>query len=143
VCYGEERSVLRKNGRVNSTADDAQIPSAHPIRTFAVRKQEGYNDRQSFSGGFRLANLRSAIKRIRSNERKRERNRIVRSRARSAVGAARAAPKESKEAAIRKAIRELDLAASKGVIHKNNAARRKSRLLRELNALQPPAKKNK
>jgi small subunit ribosomal protein S20 len=88
-----------------------------------------------------LANLASAIKRIRSNERKRVQNRIIRSRARSAVGAAKAAPKESKEAAIRAAIRELDIAASKGVIHKNNAARRKSRLLRELNALKPPAKK--
>jgi small subunit ribosomal protein S20 len=88
-----------------------------------------------------LANLRSAIKRIRSNERKRVRNRIIRSRARSAVGTAKTAAKESKEAAIRTAIRELDLAASKGVIHKNNAARRKSRLLRELNSLQKPAMK--
>ena len=82
----------------------------------------------------RLANLHSAVKRIRSNERKRVRNRIIQSRARSAVGIAKAAPVESKEAAVRKAIRELDLAASKGVIHKNNAARRKSRLLRELNS---------
>ncbi|MBN1440097.1 MAG: 30S ribosomal protein S20 [Anaerolineales bacterium] len=88
-----------------------------------------------------MANLHSAIKRIRSNERKRVRNRIIRSRTRSAVGTAKSAGKESKEAAIRTAIRELDRAASKGVIHKNNAARRKSRLLRELNALKPPAKK--
>jgi small subunit ribosomal protein S20 len=83
----------------------------------------------------RLANLHSAVKRIRSNERKRVRNRIIQSRARSAVGIAKAAPAESKEAAVLKAIRELDRAASKGVIHKNNAARRKSRLLRELNTV--------
>lgn len=89
-----------------------------------------------------MANLRSAIKRIRSNERKRVQNRIIRSRARSAVGAAKSADKaETKEAAVRAAIRELDRAASKGVIHKNNAARRKSRLLRELHAVKKPAKK--
>jgi small subunit ribosomal protein S20 len=88
-----------------------------------------------------LANLHSAIKRIRSNERKRVRNRNVRSRARSAVGVARAAGKDSKEAAIRAAIRELDKAASKGVIHKNNAARRKSRLLQELHSAKTEAKK--
>jgi small subunit ribosomal protein S20 len=88
-----------------------------------------------------LANLKSSIKRIRSNERKRVQNRIIRTRARSAVGTAKSAGKETKEAAIRTAIRELDRAASKGVIHKNNAARRKSRLLRELNVIKEPAKK--
>jgi small subunit ribosomal protein S20 len=88
-----------------------------------------------------LANLKSAIKRIRSNERKRVQNRIIRTRTRSAVSTAKTAGKETKEAAIRTAIRELDKAASKGVIHKNNAARRKSRLLRELNAIKEPAKK--
>ena len=89
-----------------------------------------------------MANLRSAIKRIRSNERKRVRNRIIRSRARSAVATAKTAEKaETKQAAVQTAIRELDQAASKGVIHKNNAARRKSRLLRELNSLKKPTKK--
>ena len=88
-----------------------------------------------------MANLRSAIKRIRSNERKRVQNRIIRTRARSAVAAAKTAEMDSKEAAIRMAIRELDVAASKGVIHRNNAARRKSRLLRELNSLKQPAAK--
>jgi small subunit ribosomal protein S20 len=88
-----------------------------------------------------LANLKSAIKRIRSNERKRVQNRIIRTRTRSAVSIAKTAGKETKEAAIRTAIRELDKAASKGVIHKNNAARRKSRLLRELNTMKEPAVK--
>ncbi len=89
-----------------------------------------------------MANLRSAIKRIRSNERKRVRNRIIRTRARSAVGTAKVAEKpEAKEAAVKAAIRELDRAASKGVIHKNNAARRKSRLLRELHSIKKPTKK--
>jgi small subunit ribosomal protein S20 len=83
-----------------------------------------------------LANLKSAIKRIRSNEKKRVRNRIIRSRARSAVSKAKEQIHEKGDkAAILLAIRELDKAAAKGVIHKNNAARRKSRLLRELNSL--------
>jgi small subunit ribosomal protein S20 len=89
-----------------------------------------------------LANLKSAIKRIRSNEKKRVRNRIVRSRARSAVSKAKEQihAKSDEAAAILLAIRELDKAAAKGVIHKNNAARRKSRLLRELNSLKKPKK---
>lgn len=82
-----------------------------------------------------MANLKSAIKRIRSNEKKRVRNRIIRSRARSAVAKAKEQIHEKgDQAAILLAIRELDKAAAKGVIHKNNAARRKSRLLRELNS---------
>jgi small subunit ribosomal protein S20 len=90
-----------------------------------------------------LANLRSAIKRIRSNQKKQIRNRIIRSRARSAVAAARASHQpSSRDADIRKAIRELDKAASKGVIHKNNAARRKSRLMKKM-ASQKKAGKSK
>jgi small subunit ribosomal protein S20 len=89
-----------------------------------------------------LANLQSARKRIRSNARKRVRNQKIRSRARSAVRIAKAADKpEGKETAIRAAIRELDRAASKGVLHKNNAARRKSRLMRELRSVKKPANK--
>jgi small subunit ribosomal protein S20 len=88
-----------------------------------------------------LANLKSAIKRIRSNEKKRVRNRIIRSRARSAVSNAKEEMQtKGDEAALRLAIRELDKAASKGIIHKNNAARRKSRLFRELNSLKKQKK---
>jgi small subunit ribosomal protein S20 len=80
-----------------------------------------------------LANLHSAQKRIRSNERKRVRNRIIRSRARTAVNLARTAVPEGTGAdAVKKAISELDRAAEKGIIHKNNAARRKSRLVKML-----------
>ncbi len=84
-----------------------------------------------------MANTRSALKRIRSSERKRVRNRIVRSSARTHVKKARKVIAEGKldeaEAAVRKAIGALDKAAEKGVIHKNNAARRKSRLMRIFN----------
>ena len=82
-----------------------------------------------------MANTRSAIKRIRSSARKRARNTLVRSSVRTAVKKANSAVQgESAEGAeaVKRAISELDRAASKGVIHKNNAARRKSRLMRRL-----------
>jgi small subunit ribosomal protein S20 len=82
-----------------------------------------------------LANIKSQIKRNRQNEKRRLRNRAVLGSARSAVNKARAALEaespETKEAVL-KAISELDKAAEKGVIHKNNAARRKSRLMKKL-----------
>ena len=86
-----------------------------------------------------MANHKSAIKRIRSNERKRVRNQIYRSRTRTEIKKARYAIEDgNKEEAIaqtREAIALLDKSANKGIIHKRNAARRKSRLMKELNAL--------
>ncbi len=83
-----------------------------------------------------MANTRSAIKRIRSNQRKRVRNRTVRSHARTAVTSARSevegAGGKQAEAKVLEAVRQLDRAAEKGIIHKNNAARRKSRLMKQL-----------
>jgi small subunit ribosomal protein S20 len=84
-----------------------------------------------------LANTKSAIKRIRSSERKRRINQVHRSRARTFVRRARrlivAGQLEEAEVMAHKAASALDKAAQKGVIHKNNAARRKSRLMRQLN----------
>jgi small subunit ribosomal protein S20 len=86
-----------------------------------------------------LANTKSAIKRVRSNERKRLRNRNVLSRTRTALTAARTAISDGEvepaREAARLAIQQLDKAAEKGVIHKNAAARRKSRLMKRLNEL--------
>jgi small subunit ribosomal protein S20 len=86
-----------------------------------------------------LANIKSAIKRNKQNDKKRVANRIYRGEARTFITKARksigaGAADESKEAVV-VAISALDKAASKGVIHKNNAARRKSRLMKQLNAL--------
>ena len=82
-----------------------------------------------------MANIKSQIKRNRQNESRRLRNRNVRGAARTAVNQARTAfeanEPETKEA-ILKAISVLDKAAEKGVIHKNNAARRKGRLMKKL-----------
>ncbi len=86
-----------------------------------------------------MANTKSAIKRIRSNERKHKRNRMVITRTRTALTTARASIDEGDATAAREAtrlaIKQLDKAAEKGVIHKNAAARRKSRLMKALNAL--------
>ena len=85
-----------------------------------------------------MANTRSARKRIKQNEKRRLRNRSVRSAVRSSVKGAREAltGKAGESAtAVREAIRALDRAVTQGVIHRNTAARRKSALARRLNAL--------
>lgn len=87
-----------------------------------------------------MANIKSQIKRNRQNEKRRVNNRNVRGAARTAVNQARAAfadeAPETKEAVL-KAISALDKAAEKGVIHKNNAARRKGRLMKKLASFKP------
>jgi small subunit ribosomal protein S20 len=79
-----------------------------------------------------VANTKSAVKRIRTNENRRVRNRAVRSQLRSAVKEARAAQGAEQKTSIAEAIRALDKAVSKGVIHRNTAARKKSALARRL-----------
>jgi small subunit ribosomal protein S20 len=84
-----------------------------------------------------LANTQSAIKAMRNSERKRTQNKTYRSRARTYVKRARtlidAGRLEEAQEAVRVAASVLDRAAQKGIIHENNAARRKSRLVRMLN----------
>ena len=82
-----------------------------------------------------MANSRSARKRIRANERKHVRNRGVRSSVRTFVGKARHAllsrdpeAQASVEEQVRAAVRALDRAGEKGILHRNNVNRRKSRL---------------
>lgn len=91
-----------------------------------------------------MANTKSAKKRIRQNSRRRARNVVIRTRARSRVRQARetvgAGDAAASEQAVQAAIRELDRAVSKGVIHPNNAARRKSRLQKSLKATKGQSK---
>jgi len=86
-----------------------------------------------------MANIKSAIKRIRQNEKRRVRNAAIRSSMRTAVKSARESLAEGQSVPAREAvlrtIRTLDKAVTKGVIHRNEAARKKSRLTRQLNAL--------
>ncbi len=86
-----------------------------------------------------MANSKSAEKRIRVSERRRQRNRPFRSSARTLVKKAElaitAGDQSAAEEAVLTATRTLDRVASKGIIHRNNAARRKSRLMKKFNAL--------
>ena len=86
-----------------------------------------------------MANIKSQIKRNRQNEKRRLRNRYARGITRAALTEAREAIQtgdvENSEAAVVSAIGALDRAAQKGILHKNNAARRKSRLMKRLAAL--------
>lgn len=90
-----------------------------------------------------MANIKSQIKRNRQNEKRRLRNRHFAGRARTYVKKARlgieSGELETARQATLEAISALDKAAEKGVIHKNNAARRKSRLMKRLNALEAKA----
>jgi small subunit ribosomal protein S20 len=87
-----------------------------------------------------LANTRSAKKRIRQSQRRRVHNRVFRMQARTSVKQARTAVASgdgvASPEAVRSAISQLDKAAAKGVIHRNNAARRKSRLVKRMVAAQ-------
>lgn len=82
-----------------------------------------------------MANIKSQIKRNRQNEKRRLRNRAVRSemytREKSAVAAAGT---DNEVEALRLAIKRIDKAAAKGVLHKNAAARKKSRLVARVRA---------
>lgn len=86
-----------------------------------------------------VANNKSAKKRIRTAEKARLRNRPIRSAARTAVKKAEiaihAGDQDAAQTAVAAATKQLDRTAQKGVIHPNNAARRKSRLMKKFNAL--------
>ncbi|MCX5042755.1 30S ribosomal protein S20 [Aldersonia sp. NBC_00410] len=86
-----------------------------------------------------MANIKSQVKRIRTNEAARQRNQSVRSSLRTAIRsfreAADAGDKDKAGTALVAASRKLDKAASKGVIHANQAANKKSALSLAFNKL--------
>ncbi|MGH9279786.1 MAG: 30S ribosomal protein S20 [Acidimicrobiales bacterium] len=82
-----------------------------------------------------MANIKSQIKRNRQNERRRLRNKAARSEIKTRVKTAIVAAEQGADeqaAALRLAVKRIDQAAAKGVIHKNQAANRKSRLMKRL-----------
>ena len=83
-----------------------------------------------------MPNNAAAQKRMRQAQKRRLHNRSVKSLVQTQITKARQAVAldENAEEAVRIAVSELDRAAKKGVIHRNNAARRKSRLMKQLNA---------
>ena len=86
-----------------------------------------------------MANIKSQIKRNKQNEKAHQRNKAVKSSLRTSVRkfreAADAGNVDDAGTALRAACRELDKAASKGVIHKNQAANRKSAIMKQASSL--------
>lgn len=89
--------------------------------------------------GTHVANIKSQIKRIGTNKKSQERNKAVKSEVKTAVRATReaitAGDKDKATASLLIAGKKLDKAASKGVIHKNQAANRKSAIAKQVAAL--------
>ncbi|MEU3736340.1 MULTISPECIES: 30S ribosomal protein S20 [Streptomyces] len=87
-----------------------------------------------------MANIKSQIKRIKTNEKARQRNKAVKSSLKTAIRKAReavaAGDTQKAVEATREASRQLDKAVSKGVIHKNQAANKKSALASKVATLQ-------
>jgi len=83
-----------------------------------------------------MPNNAAAEKRMRQEKKRRLRNRMVKSTVKTQITKARQVITSGADdqEAVRAAVSELDRAAKKGVIHRNNAARRKSRLMKQLNA---------
>ena len=87
-----------------------------------------------------MANIKSQIKRNKTNEIARERNRAVKSEIRTRTKTAvSAVGTENEDAALRVAIKRIDMAASKGIIHKNTAANKKSGLMKRIAKLSADA----
>ena len=87
-----------------------------------------------------MANIKSQIKRNKQNEVARDSNRAVKSEMRTRTKTAvNAVGTENEETALRAAVKRIDKAAAKGVIHKNTAANKKSGLMRRINALRAKA----
>ena len=86
-----------------------------------------------------MANIKSAKKRIKVTEVKTLKNRMIKSALKSAIkkfeAAVEAKNNEEAKALYTSVVKSLDMAASKGVVHKNMAARKKSRLAAKLNAM--------
>lgn len=86
-----------------------------------------------------MANIKSQLKRIRTNERARQRNKAYKSELKTAVRkfreAADTGDRDKAEELLRHASRRLDKAVSKGVIHRNQAANRKSAMAKRANNL--------
>lgn len=89
-----------------------------------------------------MANIKSQIKRNKQSEVRRLRNKAVRSELKTRIKSALRSVEQAEDTAaetLQLAVKRLDKAASKGIIHKNQAARRKSRLMQRIAKLSAPA----
>ena len=108
----------------------ALIPAAHP----ALNKSLNYNEKVIY-----VANIKSQIKRIGTNKKAEERNKALKSELKTAIRATHKAvasgDKATATTSLTLATKKLDKAVSKGVIHKNQAANRKSAIAKQVAAL--------
>jgi small subunit ribosomal protein S20 len=127
-------------GAVASLRSDVRVPRQPPTpipgrATTPARATRPARDETSPV----MANIKSQIKRNRQNLARHERNKAVRSRLKTFskrfAQAVEAGDREAAEEAFRTTSRALDKAATKGVIHKNNAANKKSRMAKKLSSL--------
>jgi small subunit ribosomal protein S20 len=82
-----------------------------------------------------VANIKSQKKRILTNAKRADRNKAVRSELKTRVkNAVNSIGEDANDDDVRLAVKRIDMAAAKGVIHPNQAARRKSRLMKKVNA---------
>ncbi len=81
-----------------------------------------------------MANIKSAKKRVLVNQAKALKNKMVKSALKTAIKKAYAADEANKAAAVAEAIKKVDQACAKGILHANCAARKKSQLAKLLNA---------
>jgi small subunit ribosomal protein S20 len=111
---------------------------------FAAGNRQGYfpwlpHNHPDERKGIHVANIKSQIKRILTNKKSQDRNKAVKSEVKTAVRATReaiaAGDKTKAAAALAVAAKKLDKAASKGVIHRNQAANRKSSIAKQVSAL--------
>lgn len=88
-----------------------------------------------------MPNIKSAIKRVKITEKRTLRNRHIKSTVRTAIRGFRSSLENNDDAELklRAAVGEIDKAASKGVLHRNTAARKKSRLAKAFNKVQAAA----
>src|SRR5262245_46694255 len=129
-------TISSRHGGSGIVAPRVCAPLSRPARVTALRLSSlSSHDRR----GSPVANIQSQLKRIKQNEKRHQRNKAVKSGLKTAVRKFReAADSGDKDQAIvlaRDANRKLDKAASKGVIHKNQAANRKSAIAKRAASL--------
>ena len=108
------------------------IGSCSPFRTRTTPQQNNLRTRKGYS---HVANIKSQKKRILTNAKRAERNKAVKSELRTRVKTAtKTIGTDDNTESVRLAVKRLDMAAAKGIIHPNQAARRKSRLMKQVNA---------
>ena len=117
--------------------DDRKVPDAGEFHggTEILGVDRGWGRENALLASFDVANIKSQKKRILTNAKRQERSKAVKSELRTRVKTATTSiGTDANGEDLRLAMKRLDKAATKGIIHPNQAARRKSRLMKKINA---------